>query len=64
MKKRFEYKTIVIEPTGFWKTNLDPVEIDKQLNTLGSEGWELIAVESKEFSGTNYGFHYTFKREI
>jgi len=64
MKKRFEYKTIVIEPTGFWRTKYDTAEIDKTLNALGMEGWELISVETKDYGGTAYGFHYTFKREI
>ncbi len=64
MKKRFEYKTVVIKPTGFWGTAFDPVEIDKELNRYGSEGWELVAVESRDYGGSSYGFHYTFKREL
>lgn len=62
--KRFEYKTIEIKPKGSWSSKFDFVEIDKTLNELGRQGWELVAVESKEMSGTVYGFHYTFKREI
>ncbi|HLW63501.1 MAG TPA: DUF4177 domain-containing protein [Flavobacterium sp.] len=62
--KRFEYKTIEIKPKGFWGTNFNTEEIDKELNKLGSQGWELVAVESRDMGGTIYGFHYTFKREI
>lgn len=62
--KRFEYKTLEIEPKGTWRWKFDIVEIDKTLNKLGQEGWELVSVESRDMGGTAYGFHYTFKREI
>ena len=64
MKKRFEYKTVIIEPKGFWGTKYNPSEMDKILNQHGSEGWELVAVESRDSGGTSFGFHYTFKREL
>lgn len=64
MKKRFEYKTVIIEPTGTWGTKYDPVKIDKILNQHGSEGWELVAAESRDYNGTFYGVIYTFKREL
>ncbi|SFN51078.1 protein of unknown function [Paenimyroides ummariense] len=62
--KRFEYKTIEIKPKGTWTWKFDIVEIDKILNDMGSQGWELVTTESRDMSGTAYGFHYTFKREI
>lgn len=62
--KRFEYKTIEVKPTGTWTSKFDIVEIDKILNEMGSQGWELVTTESRDMSGTAYGFHYTFKREI
>jgi len=62
--KRFEYKTIEIKPTGTWTWKFDIVEIDKILNDMGSQGWELIVMESRDMGGTAHGFHYTFKREI
>nr|WP_264563190.1 DUF4177 domain-containing protein [Flavobacterium sp. CBA20B-1] len=34
------------------------------LNDMGSQGWELVTMESRDMSGTAYGFHYIFKREI
>lgn len=64
MKKKFEYKTVIIKPTGFWGTNYEPNEMDKVLNQYGSEGWELVSAESKDSGGTSFGFIYTFKREI
>ena len=60
----FEYKTIEIKPKGTWSWKFDIVEIDKILNDMGSQGWELVTTESRDMSGTAYGFHYTFKREI
>lgn len=64
MRKRFEYKTVIIEPKGFWGTKYDPDEIDKVLNTHGGEGWELVTAESRDYGGTFYGVIYTFKREL
>ncbi|MNK17783.1 hypothetical protein D3C87_359790 [compost metagenome] len=64
MKKRFEYKTIEIKPSGTWSWKFDIEEIDKVLNKYGMDGWELVSVASRDMSGTAYGFHYTFKREI
>lgn len=50
MKKRFEYKTVVVKPkVGFWTVEYDPNEIDKTLNQYGNEGWELVSVESREY---------------
>jgi hypothetical protein len=64
MRKRFEYKTVIIEPKGFWGTKYDPAEIDKVLNQHGSEGWELVTSESRDYGGSSYGVIYTFKREL
>lgn len=65
MKKRFEYKTLVIEPKGFWSTRFEPSDIDNDLNKLGMDGWELVSVESRNWGqGSTSSFFYTFKREI
>ncbi|WP_313383986.1 DUF4177 domain-containing protein [Chishuiella sp.] len=42
----------------------DLKEIDKTLNEMGKEGWELISVQDFSQMGTISYFHYTFKREI
>lgn len=63
--KRFEYKTVEIKPKGTWQKKFDVTEIDKILNEMGSQGWELVAVEDRNvgYGHTGY-FFYTFKREI
>lgn len=63
MMKRFEYKTLKIEPKGFWGTKLDPEKIDEILNDLGNQGWELVTMQDLEVNGNSWYFHYTFKRE-
>jgi len=62
--KRFEYKTVKVEPKGFWQTKLDPEELDKILNALGQEGWKLVGMQDLAVSGTSWTFHYTFKRSL
>lgn len=63
--KRFEYKTIEIKPKGTWTWKFDTVEIDKILNDMGNQGWELVTMEGKDYGGAGtYSFYYTFKREI
>ncbi|TCV07255.1 uncharacterized protein DUF4177 [Sphingobacterium alimentarium] len=61
--KRFEYKTLKIEPRGFWGNKLDAEEIDKVLNELGRQGWEMVSMQDLSVSGSSWTFHYTFKRE-
>lgn len=64
MRKRFEYKTVIVKPTTtLWTQKYDPADTDKILNQYGSEGWELVCVESREYVGS-FIFHYTFKREL
>lgn len=62
--KKFEYKTLKIEPKGFWGTRLDTDEIDNILNELGIQGWELVSMQDLSISGSSWTFHYTFKREL
>lgn len=64
MSKKFEYKTIVIEADGFWTPKFDFDEVDKTLSEFGKDGWELVSVQDRNYGGTSYSFHYTFKREI
>lgn len=62
--KKFEYKTIKVDSKGNWSIKFNAEEIDKTLNELGSQGWELVNVQDLGVGGTSYSFHYTFKREI
>lgn len=66
--KRFEYKTLTIEsPTIVVGAKFTPeyrAEIEKTLNQLGAEGWELVAVWDPGYPGdVRSGMHY-FRREI
>lgn len=45
--QKWEYKTYTYfgsESSTFWPRVYFPKEIEKQLDTLGSEGWELVSV--------------------
>lgn len=64
MKKRFEYKSIEVKPKSMWTVKIDLEELEKQLNCLGMEGWELVAVTPYSSTGTSLGSLYTFKREL
>jgi len=54
-----QWEYTVIELVGYW----DDAEQQgvKQLNKLGSQGWELVQIDR----GTNLGHHYCFfKRRL
>lgn len=64
--KRFEYKTLEINPhKQRWVIpEFNVTEIDKILNEMGRQGWELVSVEDRNVGyGTTGSFFYTFKRE-
>ena len=66
--RRFEYKTLTIEsPHGLIGAKFTPeyrAEIEKTLNQLGAEGWELVAVWNPGYNSDVFcGMHY-FRREI
>ena len=64
---KYEYKILVPELTGFLKNKMSP-SMEVELNTLGEEGWELVAVTalllttSVGFGGTKSNLVYYFKR--
>ncbi len=43
---KWEYKSVRLRAirVNFWNQTHDPVELDKALNELGIEGWELVQV--------------------
>lgn len=59
---KFEYKTVIFSPKGNWSMKFDQELIDKTLNDLGAEGWELVSVQDITWSGTIWSLNYTFKR--
>lgn len=66
----FEYTTYEPELKGFVKKKPDPVAILEDLNKLGAEGWELVAITPiAGNTGSSYGAStaallYTFKRPL
>ena len=42
--KKYEYKVVKTEESGFWDPKLDASNVEVELNKLGSEGWELTSV--------------------
>lgn len=66
---RYEYFSFTPKMEGF--INKRPAEeIDRELNRLGSERWELVSVvpvianKGTSFGGTTHAFTYYFKRVI
>lgn len=42
--KKFEYKIINTEVEGFFGGKVDDYYLSEELNELGLEGWELVAM--------------------
>lgn len=49
---RFEYKTIFTDAKGFLGGKIDQGSMDRQLNQMGDQGWELISTFA---SNSGYG---------
>lgn len=66
---RFEYFSFTPEMKG-WINKTPAEDIDRELNRLGSERWELVSVvpvisnKGTSFGGTTHSFVYYFKRVI
>lgn len=63
---KWEYKVIEIEK---FKSLKDPVELQKELNNYGTEGWELVGILQPPHNGKGwmpniYTNVVTFKRKI
>ncbi len=60
---RWEYKTIVIDGKGFFRSEFD---LEEELNKLGNDGWELVTMVSPiayAWGGT-VRLVATFKRKL
>jgi hypothetical protein len=56
---KYEYKVLNLEQTSGWSAKVDVDEIEKEMNTLGDDGWELVSSSVRTGSGTVVAF---FKR--
>ena len=63
--KRFEYKTYVfeIEQTIFFKSITNTDELNKKINALGNDGWELVNSINNLRNGFSREIVLLFKRE-
>ncbi len=62
---QWEYYTHKVEAQGFMGGHVDVEKIDKELNELGLDGWELVAVcDTNGFEGSSRYVLFTFKRPM
>lgn len=65
MMKKFEYKTITMDAEGIFGGKINNEKLEKELNRLGSEGWELVStVTSSVTYGKTAYIVSVFKREL
>lgn len=61
--ENWEYKTIKVEPKGFFGGKVDLNELEAELNTLGRNGWELVSTfETNMSQGASREVVCVFKR--
>ena len=60
---KWEYKIIKLATKGFTGGEFDETELDKLLNELGSQGWELVsAFDTNQAYGETRDVVVIFKR--
>jgi len=61
----WEYRTVKLDATGFLGGKVDETELDRLLNDLGREGWDLVtAMDTNTGQGATRHVLYTFKRPL
>lgn len=60
---KWEYKVFEFNQRSFFLAKIDPVELNKQLNALGREGWELVEGCPNAATSRN-GFMAILKRAV
>ena len=61
---KFEYKVISYDTKGFFGGNVDTGELEKRLNKLGNDGWEMVSSASTNQSyGSSKSLVFIFKRK-
>jgi hypothetical protein len=48
---KWEYKTIKVETKGLMGGKLDNAQLDRTMNELGAQGWELSAAFDTDVAG-------------
>jgi hypothetical protein len=63
--KKFEYKILQfqLEKDRMRIPGYNPEELEKALNQLGNEGWELVAQLPRTSVAAEYSAVFVFKRE-
>lgn len=63
--ERFEYKTLFTDAKGVLGGKVDQSALQKELNQLGSQGWELVStVAAAQSYGSTRWVISIFKRKI
>lgn len=64
--KKFEYQTKIVDnKSSLMGGKVDPNSLNKTLNDMGLEGWELIeVVSSNQVAGETRSLVCIFKREL
>lgn len=64
--KKFEYQTIIVDnKSSFLGGKVDSENLNRVLNKMGREGWELIeVVSSNKTAGETRSLVCVFKREL
>lgn len=61
---QWEYKTVKLGTRGIVGGKLDEVELDRGLNELGSQGWELVtAFDTNQYQGSTRDVVLILKRQ-
>lgn len=63
--EKFEYKTLFTDAKGILGGKVDQYTLEKELNELGAQGWELIntAAVAQSYGSTRWIIS-TFKRKV
>ncbi len=60
---RWEYRTLKIDTSGIMGGKIDEVSLDQQMNSLGMDGWELVAAfDTNRAEGASRHVLAIFKR--
>lgn len=58
----WEYKTIELDFSGFFSAKVDEGRLEREMNDLGQQGWELVTTIDIASTGSSTGVVLLFKR--